>query len=78
MKMQNETAFFIWKITTELIKTTILALMPFLFGSGLGVALQHPLALTVIGGLAPGTLVSLYFIPVAYGRLYRKTRNLEE
>jgi len=39
--------------------------MPFLFGSGLGVALQRPLALTVTGGLALGTLVSLYFIPVA-------------
>lgn len=52
--------------------TTILALMPFLFGSGLGIALQRPLALTVIGGLALGTLVSLYFIPVAYGWLYRK------
>ena len=57
--------------------TTILALMPFLFGSGLGVALQRPLALTVIGGLALGTLVSLYFIPVAYGWLYRKGRKSE-
>jgi len=58
--------------------TTILALMPFLFGSGLGVALQRPLALTVIGGLALGTLVSLYFIPVAYSWLYRKDRKSEE
>ena len=58
--------------------TTILALMPFLFGSGLGIALQRPLALTVIGGLALGTLVSLYFIPVAYSWLYRKELNLEE
>jgi len=40
--------------------TTILALIPFLFGTGMGVALQRPLALTVIGGLALGTLVSLY------------------
>ena len=57
--------------------TTILALTPFLFGSGLGVALQRPLALTVIGGLALGTLVSLYFIPVAYWWLYRKSGELE-
>jgi len=57
--------------------TTILALMPFLFGSGLGVALQRPLALTVIGGLALGTLVSLYFIPVAYSWLYRKGREAD-
>ncbi|MCD6566649.1 MAG: efflux RND transporter permease subunit [Bacteroidales bacterium] len=57
--------------------TTILALKPFLFGSGLDVALQRPLALTVIGGLALGTLVSLYFIPVAYGWLYRRDRKLE-
>lgn len=46
--------------------TTILALAPFLVGDGLGTELQLPLALTVIGGLGLGTIVSLYFIPLCY------------
>jgi multidrug efflux pump subunit AcrB len=51
--------------------TTILAMMPFLFGHDLGSELQKPLALTVIGGMSLGTVVSLYFIPLAYWYLYR-------
>lgn len=51
--------------------TTILALAPFLFFSGLGAELQKPLALAVIGGMAVGTFVSLYFIPLAYRAIYR-------
>lgn len=46
--------------------TTILALAPFLFISGLGAELQKPLALTVIGGLTIGTFISLYFLPLFY------------
>jgi multidrug efflux pump subunit AcrB len=46
--------------------TTILALVPFLFISGLGADLQKPLALVVIGGLALGTFISLYFLPLFY------------
>lgn len=52
--------------------TTILALMPFLFISGLGAELQLPLALTVIGGLLIGTFISLYFLPFAYYFLTKK------
>ncbi|MDZ7739598.1 MAG: efflux RND transporter permease subunit [Bacteroidales bacterium] len=52
--------------------TTILAMLPFLFGTDIGSELQKPLALTVIGGMALGTVVSLYFIPLAYWYLYRK------
>lgn len=52
--------------------TTICALLPVLFISGLGGDLQKPLALTVIGGLGLGTFVSLFFIPVWYYWLYRK------
>ncbi len=51
--------------------TTILALTPFLFFTGLGAELQKPLALAVIGGMSIGTLVSLYFIPLAYWAVYR-------
>lgn len=51
--------------------TTILALLPFLFITGLGGDLQKPLALAVIGGMIVGTIVSLYFIPLFYYYLKR-------
>jgi len=51
--------------------TTILALLPFLFQNDMGSKLQQPLALTVIGGMTIGTLVSLYFVPLCYYYLYR-------
>ncbi len=46
--------------------TTILALFPFLFMRGMGAELQKPLAVSVIGGMFVGTIVSLYFIPLSY------------
>ncbi len=52
--------------------TTILALIPFLVAHDMGSELQRPLALTVIGGMTIGTLVSLYFVPLMYYYLYRK------
>jgi multidrug efflux pump subunit AcrB len=51
--------------------TTISALLPFLFITGLGGELQKPLALAVMGGLGLGTLVSLYFVPLTYYYLFR-------
>ncbi len=51
--------------------TTILALVPLLFVSGMGVEMQLPLVLAVIGGLGLGTLVSLFGIPVLYYYLKR-------
>ena len=51
--------------------TTILALVPFLFTSGLGSDLQRPLALAVIGGMVLGTLVSLFVVPLMYYYLKR-------
>ena len=51
--------------------TTILALLPLLFSSGLGADLQAPLAVAVIGGLFIGTLCSVYMIPRLYRRMYR-------
>jgi multidrug efflux pump subunit AcrB len=56
--------------------TTILALMPFLFAHDMGSELQKPLALTVIGGMTLGTLVSLYFIPLCYYYLNRNRDQL--
>lgn len=46
--------------------TTILAILPFLGKGDMGTALQYPLSLTLIVGMTIGTLVSLFFIPLAY------------
>jgi multidrug efflux pump subunit AcrB len=51
--------------------TTILALAPVLWGSGIGNELQKPLALTLIGSMVLGTIVSLFFIPLCYYYLNR-------
>jgi multidrug efflux pump subunit AcrB len=56
--------------------TTILALAPVLFTTGLGAELQQPLAVAVIGGLVVGTIASLYFLPVVYVAL-RPKREME-
>ncbi len=53
--------------------TTILALTPTLIGKDMGSELQEPLALAIIGGMAMGTVVSLYFIPLVYWFFYNKT-----
>jgi multidrug efflux pump subunit AcrB len=52
--------------------TTILSVAPFMFGSDIGSTLQRPLSLALIGGMALGTPVSLYFIPLVYWFYYAK------
>ncbi|PRY86738.1 efflux RND transporter permease subunit [Mongoliibacter ruber] len=51
--------------------TTILALLPVVFSSGLGADLQRPLVFSVIGGLTIGTFTAMYFVPLAYWVLAR-------
>jgi multidrug efflux pump subunit AcrB len=46
--------------------TTILALVPLLWGDDIGSQLQRPMAVTLIGGMTIGTLVSLYVIPLFF------------
>jgi multidrug efflux pump subunit AcrB len=62
--------------------TTVLGLMPLLWASGLGAELQRPLALTVIGGMTLGVIISWTFIPLMYYWLAlmstKKSRNKEE
>ncbi len=55
--------------------TTILALIPLFFSESMGARLQLPLAVSIIGGLFIGTLVSVYLIPSAYFMLMNKTRK---
>lgn len=52
--------------------TTLLALAPVLFSGDMGSELQKPLALAIIGGMALGTIISLFFIPLAYYFVYRR------
>lgn len=49
--------------------TTILAMVPILFGSGFGADLQFPLAIAVIGGLTVGTFCSVYLLPWLFLKL---------
>jgi len=51
--------------------TTIVALLPMALGLGEGAELRAPLAITVIGGLAVATALTLIVIPVVYSLLAR-------
>ena len=52
--------------------TTILALLPVVFSSGIGADLQRPLVFAVIGGLTIGTFTALFFVPLAYWFISKK------
>lgn len=53
--------------------TTTLGLVPLLLATGAGSEVQFPLAVTVVGGLATSTALTLLVLPVLYGWLYRET-----
>ena len=57
--------------------TTVLGFLPFLFFKGLGTDLQKPLALTIMGGMTIGSLVSIYIVPIIYWAAYRKEDGLK-
>lgn len=52
--------------------TTVFGLLPMALGLGEGAELRAPLAITVIGGLAVATLLTLIVIPVVYSLLDRQ------
>lgn len=52
---------------------SLVSTIPMLFSSGMGSELQRPMALALIGGMSLGTVVSLFFIPLAYWYIYRKS-----
>ncbi len=51
--------------------TTILGLMPMALGFGEGAEIRAPMALTVIGGLAVGSILTLFVIPSLYSVVAR-------
>ena len=57
--------------------TTILAMLPMALGMGEGAELRSPLAITVIGGLAAATGLTLLVIPVIYSLLDRKVYEVD-
>lgn len=58
--------------------TTIVSMVPLLFSSDMGSALQKPLAIAMIGSMLLGTLVSLFIIPLIYWFIYRKKMRKHE
>jgi HAE1 family hydrophobic/amphiphilic exporter-1 len=46
--------------------TTTLALIPLSLGMGKGAELRSPMGITVIGGLAASTILTLVIIPTVY------------
>jgi len=55
--------------------TTILAIAPFLVRGDMGSDLQYPLSLTLVAGMVVGTFVSIFFVPLAYYSIYRKSES---
>ncbi|HEU4365066.1 MAG TPA: efflux RND transporter permease subunit, partial [Candidatus Krumholzibacteria bacterium] len=51
--------------------TTVLGLMPMALGFGEGAEIRSPMALTVIGGLAVGSVLTLFVIPSLYAVVTR-------
>lgn len=54
--------------------TNILALIPFLFDTGIGGDLQRPFVLAIIGGLSFGTFTALFFVSLAYRFFAKKDK----
>jgi len=51
--------------------TTIVCMAPLLFSSDMGSELAKPLAIATMSGMAVGTFISLFFVPLAYWRIYK-------
>lgn len=56
--------------------TSVGALLPTLFMEDLGSELQKPLALALLGGITIGLLVSLFFVPLIYWLVYRRSEKI--
>ena len=56
--------------------TTVLGLLPMALGLGEGAELRTPMAVTVIGGLLTGTLLTLVVIPTVYDVVVREKATI--
>jgi HAE1 family hydrophobic/amphiphilic exporter-1 len=54
--------------------TTIIGLLPLVFGWGEGLEMLKPLAITVVGGLTVSTFLTLFVIPVVYTLFHRRAQ----
>ncbi|MEE3467821.1 MAG: efflux RND transporter permease subunit [Eubacterium sp.] len=52
--------------------TTVLGLIPMVFGKQMGSDMSRPMAIVVIGGLVYGTLLTLFVVPCMYDLFARK------
>ena len=52
--------------------TTILGLLPMVFGTDMGAAMGRPMAVVTVGGLLYGTLLTLVVIPCVYELFTRR------
>lgn len=58
--------------------TTILGLLPMVFGTDMGAAMGKPMAIVTVGGLLYGTLLTLLVVPCIYDLMNRrKTRETQ-
>jgi multidrug efflux pump subunit AcrB len=55
--------------------TVLLSTFPILVSSGMCTELQRPMSWALIGGMSLGTVVSLFFIPLAYWFIYRSKKT---
>ena len=55
--------------------TTILGLLPMVFGTDMGAAMGKPMAFVSVGGLLYGTLLSLLVVPCIYDLMNRKKKS---
>lgn len=54
--------------------TTILGLLPMVFGTDMGAAMGKPMAIVTVGGLLYGTLLTLLVVPCIYDLMNRKKK----
>jgi len=52
--------------------TTIVGLLPLVFGWGEGLEMLKPLAITVVGGMSVSMLLTLFVIPCVYTAFHQK------
>ncbi len=60
--------------------TTILGLLPMVFGTDMGAAMGKPMAIVTVGGLLYGTLLTLLVVPCIYDLMNRskKSKSMEQ